>query len=166
MLGLNRETDYAARIVLHLACLPEGEQVQVREIAEARQLPLPFVRRIVARLASSGILRTTRGMGGGIRLARPASEVSLLDVVRIMEGGVVLSPCVDTPSTCPLADACPVQGAWSDATTALEQHLAGVRFDHLATRSERHVVAHINPRAVVSFTRPRSTDSGGGPPGR
>jgi Rrf2 family protein len=143
MLGIRRETDYAARIVLHLACLGEGARVQVRDIAEDRELPLHFVRRIVARLASAGILHTTRGTGGGIRLGRPASEISLLELVQVMEEGIALNLCVHAPDTCPHSEACPVHGAWTDATRALEEHLSNIRFDRLATESDEHLAAHL-----------------------
>jgi Rrf2 family protein len=132
MLGIGRQTDYAARVVLHLAALGEGAQVQVAEIAAKRLLPPAFVRRVVARLAAAGILRTVRGARGGVQLARPAAEISLLDVVRAIEGRIVLNRCVDTPSACPLAAACPVQCAWTDATRALEERLETVRFSDLA----------------------------------
>jgi Rrf2 family protein len=132
VLGIGRQTDYAARVVLHLAALGEGAQVQVAEIAARRLLPPAFVRRIVARLAAAGILRTSRGARGGVQLARPAAAISLLDVVLAIEGRIVLNRCVDTPQACPLAAACPVQCAWTDATRALEERLEAVRFSDLA----------------------------------
>lgn len=134
MLGLGRQTDYAARIVLHLARLEAGTRVPVREIASERLLPAAFVRRIVGRLASAGVLRTTRGTGGGVRLARSAAKISLLDVVRAMEGGVTLNRCVTTPQSCPLSDDCPVRRVWCDATDRVEGYLEGVKFDRLARR--------------------------------
>ncbi len=146
MLGIRRETDYAVRTVLHLASVGDAATVTVRDIAAHRRLPLSFVRRIVARLGTAGILETTRGMGGGVKLARPAADISLLDVVGAMEGGVTLNPCVATPHTCPLSEACPAQRAWTDATRVLEQHLGSVRFSALAGGDRRHASVH---RALV-----------------
>lgn len=142
MLSIRRETDYAVRTVLHLATIGDGVQVQVRDVAAQRLLPLSFVRRIVAQLRGAGILTTTRGMGGGIQLARPASEISLLDVVRAMEGELALNQCLDADHTCPLAGSCPAHNAWADATAVLEAHLATVHFDALAGRRGAHVTAH------------------------
>ena len=159
MQGIGRQTDYACRIVLHLACLDEGTRVPIAEIAAQRLLPPPFVRRIVGRLANAGILATARGMGGGIRLARPASEISLLDVVRVMEGGIVLNRCVDTPQSCPLTGTCPVHRAWGGATRLLEGHLASIRFDQLTGDLEEGVVddghppRRIGPAAVSRGNR-------------
>lgn len=142
MKGIGRSTDYASRIVLHLAALGPGAQVQVKEIAQRRLLPPAFVRRIVAELAAGGILRTVRGNKGGIALARPAEEITLLDVVRVMEGGIVLNRCVDHPHSCPLSSICPVNCAWTGATRVVEQYLRAITFHDLArnqgpkTRSE------------------------------
>lgn len=142
MLAIKKETDYAVRTVLHLASLGEGAQVQVRDVAAQRLLPPSFIRRIVARLSASGILTTTRGVGGGIQLARPASEISLLDVLRAMEDGVALNRCAEGLHTCPLLESCPAHAAWADATAVLEAHLGGVRFDALARSGRRHAAAH------------------------
>lgn len=159
MLGIRRETDYAVRTILHLASVGEGVNVQVRDVAAQRRLPLSFVRRIVARLGASGILETTRGMGGGIRLARPAAEISMLDVVRAMEGTVALNPCLIAPHTCPLADDCPAQRAWADATAALETHLSSVRFDALAGGTRRHLAAHRGLQAISARPAKRAKAS-------
>jgi Rrf2 family protein len=132
MVGIARHTDYAARIVFHLAGMEPKTTTTIAEIAERRLLPVPFVRRLTGRLVRGGILKSVRGAGGGIQLAKPAASISLLDIVRIMEGGVVLNHCVATPSACPQTSGCPVHTAWIEATQLLEAFLESVRFDRLA----------------------------------
>ena len=61
MLQIARHTDYASRIVLHLACLGPGAQASIAEIAEQRMLPAYFVRRLIGKLVQGGILATSRG---------------------------------------------------------------------------------------------------------
>lgn len=153
MLGIRRETDYAVRTVLHLASLPPGTQVQVKDVAAQKMLPLSFVRRIVARLGTAGLLSTTRGLRGGIALARPASAISLLDVVLAMDDPVALNQCLDSDHTCPLRASCPAHAAWRDATAVLEEHLRRVSFDDLAA-GRRHKGAHRRVRAGTN--RPRA----------
>jgi Rrf2 family protein len=143
MIGISRQTDYAARLVLHLAALEPETQVSIAEISKLRLLPVAFVRRLVGSLVKAGVLLTTRGSGGGIRLARPASEISLLDVVNAVEGGIVLNQCLDGKHACPLSHGCPVQAAWTAATKVLEAHLAAVCFSTLARDSETHLSAHL-----------------------
>ena len=137
MLSISRHTDYAARIVLHLALEGEEARVTAREIAERRLIPPAFIRRIVSRLSGAGILRTARGNGGGIALARPAARITLLDVVAAMEGAVALNLCTAEPKDCPLSEGCSVRGAWTGATAALERHLKGTDFAGLARANSR-----------------------------
>lgn len=141
MIRIARQTDYAARLLLHLASLGEGTSASIAEISAQRLLPMPFVRRMVARLVSAGILKTMRGSKGGVQLGRPAAEISLADVVQAMEGPIALNECVHVPNACPFMRSCPVQKAWTDVSSALTQQLAAIRFDALLT-SEGHVAAH------------------------
>jgi len=142
MLQIARHTDYAARIVLHLACLGEDAQASIADIAEQRMLPVFFVRRLVGTLVKGGILTSSRGSAGGIRLARPAREITLLDLVRVMEGPIALNHCLDDEHSCPFEASCPVQTVWAEATRALEGALAAARFDTLAAGPAGHQAAH------------------------
>lgn len=157
MIGIGRHTDYAARVILHLAALGEGGHVTVREIAEHRLLPSAYVRRIVARLAAAGLVTTIRGQRGGVRLGRSADRISLLDVIRAMEGGIVLSRCVDEPHTCPLAEFCPVQRAWTSATRELERHLGSVVFSDLVRGPVPSIHTRARTAAVTGAARVRKT---------
>jgi Rrf2 family protein len=115
--------------------LGEGAQITAEEVSRKRLLPRAFVRRIIRRLGSAGILRTIRGAGGGIALSRPASQISLLDVIRAVEGGFTLNPCVDNPLACPLTKSCPVRTSWASVTDQTAAALGAIRFDYLAKAS-------------------------------
>ena len=99
--SLGRQTDYAARIVLHLSCLEPGARVTAAQIAEMRLIPAAFIKRIVSRLSAVGIVATMRGSKGGLALARKASEISLLEVVEAFEGPLSLNACVPEPGGVP-----------------------------------------------------------------
>jgi Rrf2 family protein len=141
MIAVPRSTDYAVRIALHLACQDADTLVPLAELASARRLPLPFVRRIAAQLAEAGIVRSVRGPRGGITLARLASEVTLLDVVVAMEGPLCASDCQEAPEGCPFGRTCPVRDVWSSTTGVLENHLRQSRLSDLAA-AEAHRAAH------------------------
>ncbi len=142
MLTISRETDYAARVVLHLTLQGAGERITAQQIAQQRLIPRALVRRVVTRLAAAGLIVTTRGNEGGIALARPASQISLLEVVEAMEGPVALNQCVVEPGICPLVPACTVHGAWVYARDVIRTHLQSITFDQLAGKKEESPWTH------------------------
>jgi len=157
MIGISRQSDYAARLVLHLACLAPGTRVSIPEISKTRLLPAPFTRRIVGDLVKAGILHTLRGTGGGISLARPANEISLLDILEAVEGGVVLNACMEGGKPCVFGQGCLVQRAWGDATDLLRRHLATVTFDTLVEASPDHQAAHSQRAALAQKPKYQSS---------
>jgi len=136
MLTISRETDYAARVVLHLALQSPDSRVTTQQIARERLIPRALVRRVVTRLSAAGLINTTRGSDGGITLARPASEISLLEIVEAFEGPLALNICTVEPEACPLMPACTVRDAWVHARAILRQHLRQITFDKLANGEE------------------------------
>jgi len=136
MIAINRETDYACRVILHLAMHPPGYRTTAREIADLQLIPQSLIRRVVRQLSSAQLLRTTRGTGGGIVLARDPSEISLLDVVEAIEGPLVLNECTVNPRFCPLMRTCSIHEAWVRAKEVLIQQLRNTTFDKLADRGK------------------------------
>ncbi|MBC7225271.1 MAG: Rrf2 family transcriptional regulator [Anaerolineae bacterium] len=141
---ITRKTDYASRIVLELAMAPPGVWVTTQEIADRRLVPHPITRQVVSQLVKSGLVKSRRGSEGGVSLARPAAEISLLDVVEAMEGPIALNPCVLDPQECPLVEECPVHDAWVRAQADLVAHLRQETFDVLAQRALAERAAHPN----------------------
>jgi Rrf2 family protein len=122
---------------LHLALLATGSRVTAQEIAKKRIIPRVLVRRLTTQLAKAQLLTTTRGNGGGMALARPPREISLLDVVQAMEGPLALNPCTVNPQTCPLMKACPVHEEWVRVRAVMIEELSQATFDKLALRGKR-----------------------------
>jgi Rrf2 family protein len=136
MLTISRETDYAARVLLYLARQPAGQRATAQQIAGECLIPRGMVRRVVTRLGVAGLVATTRGSDGGIALARPAGQISLLDVVEAMEGPLALNACTVDPGICPLIPTCPVHDVWGVARQELRAMLARSTFDRLAQKGE------------------------------
>lgn len=134
MLSISRQADYACRVILHMAMLPPGERVRAQDIAKRRLVPRALVRRVITQLANAGLLTTARGSNGGLSLARPPSQISLLDVVEVMEGPLALNACVVNPEACPLMQVCSVHEAWVEARATLVAKLSQSTFDKLARR--------------------------------
>ncbi len=136
MITISRETDYASRVLLHLALQDSSERTTTQQIAQQRLIPRALVRRVVTRLAAANLIVTTRGNEGGISLGRPASEISLLDVVEAMEGPLALNRCVVEPDVCPLTPTCTVHVAWARARDIIRTHLQDITVDQLTGKKE------------------------------
>lgn len=131
---VKRETDYAIRTVLYLAMRPAGTHTTARALAQEKLIPHALARRIVTRLTAAGILQSARGLSGGIMLARPPAEITMLQVMQAVEGAPVVSPCVVEPTSCPLMPECPVHEVWMDLQHSLEAVLDHITFAQLAQR--------------------------------
>ena len=130
---ISRRTDYGVRVILDLAIQTQNERTSTHEIAERQNIPAPFLAKIISQLALSGLITTYRGAGGGVSLARPASEISLLHVIEALDGPLRLNRCVIEPSACPRDEYCPVHHIWAKAQADLTNLLSGTTFDELAS---------------------------------
>lgn len=134
---ISRRTDYGIRVILDLATLPESQRASTREIAIRQNIPSPFLAKIISQLSLGGLVTTYRGAGGGVTLARPASEISLLHVIEALEGPIRLNRCLLEPDACPNNGHCPVHDVWARAQAELTALLDVTTFDALAD-SARH----------------------------
>jgi Rrf2 family protein len=130
---ISRRTDYGVRVIMDLATLPESTRASTQEIADRQNIPAPFLAKIISRLSLSGLVTTYRGAGGGVSLARPASEISLLHVIEALDGPVQLNRCVIEPSACPRDEHCPVHHIWARAQSELTSLLGNTTFGDLVS---------------------------------
>ena len=128
---ISRRTDYGVRVILDLSALAGDERASTHEIADRQNIPAPFLAKIIAQLSLSGLVTTFRGAGGGVKLARPPSEISLLQVIEALDGPVRLNRCVIEPGACPRDAFCPVHHIWAKAQVDLTSLLAVTTFDGL-----------------------------------
>ena len=133
---ISRRSDYGVRVILDLAALPDNQRTSTQDIARRQNIPAPFLAKIISQLALSGLVTTYRGAGGGVSLASPASEISLLHVIEALDGPVRLNRCVIEPGACPRDGHCPVHHIWAKAQTELTTLLSGATFDELVNTEE------------------------------
>ena len=114
---LTSHTNYAIRMLMF--CASKQELARVAEIADFYDLPQKFLFKILGGLTKAGFMETVRGRNGGIKLARPADEISLGDVVREMEENFEMAECFKQGEvTCPLVATCGLNGALREALNA------------------------------------------------
>jgi Rrf2 family protein len=110
---LTSAADYAIRAMIYMACLPENTIALRSEIADSQGIPSSFTAKILRKLVQANLLISTRGVNGGFGLARPATEINLLDVVEAIDGPLTLNKCATDPESCTRALNCPACLVWS-----------------------------------------------------
>jgi Rrf2 family protein len=138
-LELTRRGDYAVRAMLVLSRQPAGELVSVRRIAEGMDIPARFLPQVMADLVRAGLVEATTGRNGGYRLARPATSISLLDVVDAVEGDSRRRTCVLRGGPCGLDGYCDVHDVFFAAQDAMLRTLAEASLSSLPRRLGAHV---------------------------
>lgn len=111
-------TDYALRMLMYLAAKQDG-LATIAEIAESYKISKNHMMKVVHQLGVAGYVDTVRGRGGGLRLARPAADINLGEVVRTTESDMTIVPCFDPLNLdCPLRGACVLRSALAHARDA------------------------------------------------
>ena len=130
---ITRETDYAIRTVLALSLAnAEGRLLSAAELAEQMQVPYRFQRSISRKLVAAGILTSRRGHGGGLWLNRAPSELSLLQIMRVMDPkSAILNRCIVAPGECGRNGHCPIHQYFLKMQEKLDRMLDAVKFEQL-----------------------------------
>jgi len=131
-------TDYTLRTLIYLALRPDT-LVTISDVASAYQISTNHLMKVVHQLALSGDVITVRGQRGGLRLARPASEINIGAVVRRAEPDLVLMPCFGAQAACTIQPSCVAAGAIDEALRAF-----------LATLDRYTLADLVQPRAALA----------------
>ncbi len=124
---LSNLADYAVVLMSASARHCGGTRTSAATLAEETGVPQATAHKLVHTLVRAGLLHSLRGVGGGVKLARPAAAISLADIIEAVEGPIALTACVDTGRhDCVLEGSCRVQPHWALVNGAVRGALAGI----------------------------------------
>ena len=125
---LTHWSDYSLRVLMYCAaCAQRDKPATISEIAEAHGISRSHLTKIVMTLSGMGLLDTTRGRGGGLRLLKPAHQIVLGEVIRLTETDFTLVECFDSEhNTCRLDGHCRLKGTLQRAMDSYLAVLDGV----------------------------------------
>ena len=115
---------YALRMMLDLAQHGQEGFVSLKHVSERQEVSLKYLEAITASLNRAGLVRSQRGKEGGYRLSRPASEITVADVLQSAEGSLAAVSCLE--SGCDRAEQCLTLPLWKHLDTIMDDYLSGV----------------------------------------
>jgi FeS assembly SUF system regulator len=132
---LTHLADYAVVMMAAAARREDGTRLSAAELAQETGVPLPTAQKLMGRLASSGLLTSVRGAGGGFTLARPGTEISLADIIEAVEGPIAMTQCTgsEEASDCALDAHCRLKPHMNIVSNAVRGALGAVSLQSLAS---------------------------------
>ena len=122
----SKECEYAMKIMLYVAGQPFDKFVSGREIALNAMMPTEFVSGIISKLAVAGLLVTRRGPGGGVRLAKPRAQITLLDIIKVIDGTIVMDACIIGNAVCKEPFTCALHDSWEPVRRMIYAYFADI----------------------------------------
>ncbi len=147
MLKLTKKADYGLIALKHLATRPNSKSASAKEIAERYHIPLPLLSKVLQRMAREGFLRSEQGTNGGYRLARDAQAITALEVIRAIDGPIILTSCFTEHGECDQSEQCSVRGPLRKVHEGILRLLGSISIADLSQDEMQDV-------AGESFARP------------
>ena len=125
---ITKQADYALRAMTYLAKTEENQRSSTSQIAREQHIPSSFLAKIISQLSIAGLISTSRGAKGGVKLARKPEEITVLEVVEAIDGPIVINDCTISLSACPFGEDCALQPIWCEVQSHLVEKLRSTTF--------------------------------------
>lgn len=155
MLRFTKKADYGLMALKFLAEHPDHASLSAKDISDAYHIPPQLLAKILQRLAKQGLLLSHAGMNGGYTLSRKPDEISVLEVIRVIDGPLFITSCAAGSRPCDLASTCTIKEPLARVNDAIADVLLKVHISDLveyAAAKDQHPAAA--PRAFPAQTQP------------
>ncbi|MCI8598207.1 MAG: Rrf2 family transcriptional regulator [Lachnospiraceae bacterium] len=135
---LSTKGRYGLRALIDLALYSENETVSIASISARQNISESYLEQLIAKLRKAGLVTSVRGAGGGYRLAKPATEISVGDILRALEGSLdpVECPGLKEESGCDGAEFCVTKYVWQRINDSINQTVDEIKLDQLLEESK------------------------------
>ena len=120
---LSTRSRYGTRMMLDLAKYYDEGPVRIGEIAKRQGISVKYLEQLIIPLKKANFIKSVRGPKGGHMLAKPPEEISVGEVVKVLEGGLDLAGCIENPDECKRSGSCLTKGIWEEATKVIYDKL-------------------------------------------
>jgi len=132
---LSTRSRYGTRMMLDLAQHYDQGPVQMGEISKRENISVKYLEQLIIPLKKANFIKSVRGPKGGHMLAKSPEEITVGDIVRILEGGITLSSCIENPEVCDRTTRCLVRGVWEETTKVMYDKLNSVTLSKMINES-------------------------------
>lgn len=132
MLKLTKKADYGLISLKHIAVFGKDRPASTKEMAEAYGIPAPILSKVLQRLVREGFLLSEQGVNGGYRLARDPSRITALEVIRAIDGPVLLTNCFSRHGECEISECCNVREPLRKVHERIQQLLESITIADLS----------------------------------
>lgn len=132
---LSTKGRYGLRALIDLALYSENETVSIQSIARRQNISDSYLEQLMRKLRSAGLIVSVRGAQGGYKLARPANEISVGDVLRALEGSLEAVTCGGEDNSCQGADLCVTKFVWKRINSSIRDTVDSIKLSQLVEES-------------------------------
>ncbi len=132
---LSTKGRYAVTAVMDIALHEKVGPVTLADISQCQGISLSYLEQLFSKLRSNGLVKGVRGPGGGYRLAKPANEISVADIIDSVDEKLDLTAC-EGKGNCKQGDKCLTHKLWFDLTNDLHKYLSGIKLDQYVNRPQ------------------------------
>ena len=132
---LSTKGRYGLRALIDLALYSENETVSIQSIARRQNISDSYLEQLMRKLRSAGLIVSVRGAQGGYKLARPANEISVGDVLRALEGSLEAVTCGGEDTSCQGADLCVTKFVWERINSSIRDTVDSIKLSQLVEES-------------------------------
>lgn len=132
---LSTKGRYGLRALIDLALYSENEAVSIQSIAKRQNISDSYLEQLMRKLRSAGLIISVRGAQGGYKLARPAKEISVGDVLRALEGSLEAVTCGGEDHSCEGADLCVTRYVWEKINSSIRDTVDSIMLSQLVEES-------------------------------
>ena len=132
---LSTKGRYGLRALIDLALYSENETVSIQSIARRQNISDSYLEQLMRKLRSAGLSVSVRGAQGGYKLARPANEISVGDVLRALEGSLEAVTCGGEDNSCQGADLCVTKFVWERINSSIRDTVESIKLSQLVEES-------------------------------
>ena len=128
---------YGLRILMDLALHQSEKPRLIRDIAKSQQISEKYISRLVIALRKAGMIRSVRGVNGGFHIAMKPEDITLLNVIEVMEGPLSIVDCVSAPKCCTHSKDCAPREVWCNLNENIRTLMSGTTLADILASYER-----------------------------